>query len=195
MRFLAALLLLCLPAAAVSPVRVARGTATETKESLEMWDGACSLYCAVGPEIIRASSQLKEKGQSYPADQAHDWDLQTAWVEGKPGPGIAEYLEYTYDMTKVANMSKLGITSITVFNGYRKSADLWRANGRVKRMRLSIKGKTKCFVDLQDTPRHANGEAATHPADARQEGRGAVRDRVRVPGHAAPGHRDHRPDV
>jgi hypothetical protein len=148
--FLLIPLLLTTPLPSAEKLPVVRARITETKEAVEMWDGACSLYCAVGPELVRSSSRLAEKGRTYPADQAHDWDLDTAWVEGKPGYGVGEYLEYVYDLKEV-KMPSLTVHTVHVFNGYRKSPDLWRANGRVKRFRLKVNGAPRAYFDLKDS--------------------------------------------
>jgi hypothetical protein len=132
------------------PVLRAKVLAPETKDDLEEWSGGCSLYCAVEPSV-RASSRLAEGGRTYPAGQAHDFDLSTAWVEGKPGHGVGEYLEYTYDLTKKPVQPGLAVTTVHIFNGYRKSPQVWKANSRVKRFRLLVNGRPRAFIDLSDT--------------------------------------------
>jgi hypothetical protein len=124
----------------------------ETEEMLDMWGGACSLYCAVGPSV-RASSRLTQSGHSYPAEAAHDFDISTAWVEGKPGHGVGEYLEYTYDLTKEPVQNGLAVTTAHIFNGYRKSRHLWKANSRVRRFKLLVDGRPHALIDLVDTPK------------------------------------------
>jgi len=140
---------------ATLPELRARVVARETKDLLAEWGDGCSLYCAVGPSV-RASSRLSEKGHSYPAAQAQDFDLDTAWVEGKPGHGVGEYLEYTYDLTREPVQANLAVTQMHVFNGYRKSRHLWEANSRVRRFRLLVDGRPRAYVDLADTPTMQN---------------------------------------
>lgn len=124
--------------------------AKETQEDLEFWSGACSLYCALGPSV-QASSQLREKGRKYPGEQAQDFDLTTAWVEGKPGYGIGEFLEYTYSGKDAPAGSHLAVTEVRLFNGYRKTPEVWKANSRVKRLRLLVNGRPTANLDLKDS--------------------------------------------
>lgn len=122
----------------------------ETAEKLDLWAGACSLYCLISPSV-RASSELREGGRFHAAGRAHDFDLETAWVEGKPGYGIGEYLEYTYDTRKNPVGRDTGVDRIYIVNGYRKSRHLFQANARVKRFRLLVDGKPHAYIHLRDT--------------------------------------------
>jgi hypothetical protein len=122
----------------------------ESAEDIEEMFRGCSLYCAIEPKNVRASSHLKAHGKlKYDADKSHDGDIDTAWVEGKKGHGIGEYLEYTYDLSD-KKTSIFAVTEITVFNGYRKNKTLWQQNSRVKRLRLDVNGKPHGTIQLQD---------------------------------------------
>src|SRR6185503_13585067 len=67
----------------------------------------------------------------------------------KAGYGIGEYLEYTYDLTGLS-YTRLAVTSITLFNGYRKTKGLWQDNSRVKSLKLSVNGKPYGIIRLKD---------------------------------------------
>src|SRR5205085_4384719 len=61
-------------------------------------DGPGFFYndCAQGVGDARASSSLPAQGaKKYSAINLTDNDPMTAWVEGKPGPGIGEWFSIT----------------------------------------------------------------------------------------------------
>ena len=135
--------------AAAAPLLRGVAVPSENPDDVKEWAGGCSLYCAIAPSV-RASSRLAPSGGArYDAKQGHDFNLQTAWVEGAKGNGVGEYLEYTYDFTEKSQAS-LAVNHITVFNGYRKSRHLWKANGRVKAFALSVNGKPRGVIRLAD---------------------------------------------
>jgi hypothetical protein len=119
----------------------------EDPREIEEWGVGCSFYCAVFSVKTQASSSLPHRNRlKYDAEQAHDFNLNTAWVEGKEGDGIGESLVYT-----IAGLeSELKITSLTIFNGYRKSRELWEDNSRVKQFRIHVDGKPYGLINLKD---------------------------------------------
>jgi len=111
----------------------------------------CSWYCGGFVSTTRASSTLpNHKGISYSADKAHDFDITTAWVEGKPDYGTGEYVEYGFDLTKRESPG-LGVNALLMVNGYRKSKAVWKANSRVKRLKMYVNEKPYAVFELQDT--------------------------------------------
>lgn len=111
----------------------------------------CSWYCGGDVTGFKASSSLDPVGSnSYMANNAHDFDVTSAWVEGKPGHGIGEYIEYTIDMTPDNASKNLGITQIILANGYKKSKAIWQENTRVKRLKMFVNGKPYGFLELLD---------------------------------------------
>ena len=82
----------------------------------------------------------------YGAAQAHDFNLNTAWVEGVEGDGVGESLEYTI----VAESGDLRVTGLIMFNGYRKSKELWQDNSRAKRLKMYVDGKPYGVINLKD---------------------------------------------
>jgi len=74
-------------------------------------------------ETVKASSTL----EGYPATYVLDNDKSTAWVEGLVGDGSGESIVFEHH--KPQKVSK-----IVLLNGYHKTADLYKANNRVKDM-------------------------------------------------------------
>lgn len=107
----------------------------------------CSWYCAGGPSGLTSTSNLESaKAISYKADNAHDFDLTTAWIEGKDDYGIGEELNIEFDL-----LPNLKVTHINIYNGYSKSLRVWKENSRVKKFKLFINGEYLGNLNLQDT--------------------------------------------
>ena len=121
-------------------------------EEIAMWGDGDSFEDIFESVTVRGSSALPTReGSYYDASRAHDLSLQSAWVEGAKGDGIGEYLEYTVRVTPGLHPPDAAITHLIVFNGYRKTHDLWRKNNRIRRLRLSIDGKPYGIVTLADS--------------------------------------------
>jgi hypothetical protein len=82
-------------------------------------------------------------GNSYGPDQITGLG-EAAWCEGVPGPGIGQTV--TAHQTPVR---KIG--TIMFVNGYAKTAQTFRANGRVKRARIETSTGAVRIVTLKDT--------------------------------------------
>jgi hypothetical protein len=108
------------------------------------WKG-CEGYCGGSPQSVTASSELKQQGgNTYTARNARDFSYKTAWVEGVPGPGIGEYLVYTFP----PEASR--IVEIIVANGYIKSERAYRDNGRVKKLQVYWNDEPFGILHLED---------------------------------------------
>ena len=106
----------------------------------------CSWYCGGGPDTVWASSTLDPQGpHRYAAFQAHDLDYCTAWSEGVPGPGIGESLTYLFAPHSPR------IHTLIISNGRVSDEATWKANNRVKRLRVSENGQALLDLDLADT--------------------------------------------
>ena len=118
----------------------------ETKGSIWSTVGAgCSWYCGGLPQRITASRALPNTANnSYAAENAHDFSYETAWVEGVEGYGIGEFL--TYEFPAVSPR----ITRIIVVNGYVKSEKIWRANSRVKQLKVYKDDQPLALLNLKD---------------------------------------------
>ena len=114
----------------------------------DYWDvisGGCSWYCGGGPRYVTASSFLEDKDSSkYQAQNAHDLNYKTAWVEGVKGDGVGEYLVYHF------NSVSPRITKIVVVNGYVKSESAWKNNSRVKTLKVYIDNEPYALLSLSD---------------------------------------------
>lgn len=124
----------------------------EGKRESPPWSTAtygCSFYCGNGPEKLWASSFLRAgSSMAYPADLAHDFDLRTAWVEGVEGHGIGESIHMNIPLNP-----SVYVTRVLISNGYAKSLQAWRENGRVKKFGLYANGRLVAELALMDTPR------------------------------------------
>lgn len=111
-------------------------------ESGPLW-GASGLH----PKNLTASSTLAPQGKStYGVENLSDDDPRTAWVEGADGNGEGERLSFVW-----VNDPAMVCTSIMIRNGYQKSANLFRANGRVKDLKISIDGQVTGTATLADS--------------------------------------------
>lgn len=121
-------------------------TYDETTESVwDVVDGGCSWYCGGGNYKIEASSQLKaNKSISYNAKKANDLSYKTAWVEGKEGSGIGEYLNYFFESESPQ------VTKVIVSNGYIKTAKTWKNNNRIKKLKLYVNNEPYAILKLND---------------------------------------------
>lgn len=111
----------------------------------------CSWYCGGSVEQFVASS-FKEPNHdiTYIANNIHDFDLSTAWIEGQPDFGIGESITYTFD-TRERGEHRLGITQIILANGYKKSRQLWERNSRVKTLNMSVNETPYAILQLLDS--------------------------------------------
>lgn len=112
----------------------------------------CSWYCGGSVKSIKSSSELKENnGINYSPKNAHDFDKNTAWIEGNSEYGIGEYIEYCFDFSEMKNYNgKLGINKIILANGYKKSKTAWKNNSRVKQLKVYINDEPYAILNLLD---------------------------------------------
>lgn len=97
-----------------------------------------------GFETYCVSSVLRPQfGNSYGAQNLFAGSTASAWVEGRDGSGVGEWITIEFDGMRV-------VKSITVRNGYQKSSDIFRKNNRVRQLRVTFsQGETQTFT-LQD---------------------------------------------
>lgn len=82
-------------------------------------------------------------GNSYGPHHLFSDAAGTAWVEGKPGQGIGEWIAIEFDRLRT-------LDGITIENGYQKNADIFYKNSRVRRLKTVFsQGDSKVFA-LQD---------------------------------------------
>ena len=112
----------------------------------DLYSGFCSWYC--GGEIlsVKASSSLKPQGKfNYKAENAHDFNHRSVWVEGADGQGIGEWLEYEFPGRCPR------ITTVKILNGHVKTPKAWRENSRVKSLKMYYMGRPYAILDLEDS--------------------------------------------
>jgi len=107
----------------------------------------CSWYCATGPTSLNATSELdSNRTATYSPKNVHDFDLRTAWVEGKPDYGIGQEINIHFEL-----LSNLKVTHVEIYNGYCKSEKAWIENSRVKKFALFANGKFLGNLNIADT--------------------------------------------
>jgi len=104
----------------------------------------CSWYCGASYET-RASSELPPSGKNkYSANSIEDDDIRTAWVEGSPGHGVGEYIEFIFE-NQAARAN-----SCMIANGYSKNETTWRNNSRVKSFNMYENDELIAILELKD---------------------------------------------
>ena len=110
--------------------------------------GGCSFACASSWKT-RVSASISPKGAlRYDASRLSDLDGSTAWAS----KGKGEWLEVVFEGKKDVASWTAPLRGFRVVNGYAKSPAAWRANSRVRSMRLDYNGRSRCRVTLLDTP-------------------------------------------
>lgn len=126
-----------------------RQASIDLESSAVFWDlysPACSWYCGGVISSVTASSCLAPHGKiNYEAENAHDFNHESAWAEGVNGDGIGEYLVYEFP----GNCPR--VTAVKILNGHEKSEKTWRANNRVKRLKIYYNNEEYAILELEDT--------------------------------------------
>jgi hypothetical protein len=107
-------------------------------------EDCAAFYRSIGTDTYCASSVLSpQSGNTYGVRHLFESDENTAWVEGKPGQGLGEWVVVEFDKLRA-------VRGITIKNGYQKNSDIFYKNSRVRRLRLVFsQGDTKSFA-LED---------------------------------------------
>ncbi len=118
-----------------------------------------------------ATSTLKVNNYDYSAENLNTIDFTTAWVEGVEGYGVGEKITIKMQERGWIDLSMIGysgdfengyyteertdlyneLTGFYIVNGYAKSDELFKANSRVKKMKLTLDDKESYFIELEDT--------------------------------------------
>jgi hypothetical protein len=111
-----------------------------------LYSPTCSWYCSGTINSVKTSSSLKSQDQKrYGVENIHDFNHESVWAEGVSGYGIGEYIIYEFP----GNCPK--ITTINILNGYVKNDRLWRANARVKRLKVYYNDVPYAILELEDS--------------------------------------------
>lgn len=117
-------------------------TSEKTNNDDETVQNSASIHYSLSD--VTASSTLGNEGKiSYNIANITDNNSSTAWVEGKNGDGIGEYVEFDYT-------GPVYLSSITIANGYRKSESLYYKNNRVKELKIVLDDGTYKVLSLGD---------------------------------------------
>jgi hypothetical protein len=101
-----------------------------------------------GAPIYSASSMLKPDGKaSYEAKNLNDAKLSTAWCEGVDGPGVGESITIKLDGQQ---SHPIWQGRLAIMNGYSSGEKVWKKNGRIKSLKVSIDDKPVATVHLAD---------------------------------------------
>ncbi len=119
-----------------------------TSEDISMWGDGCSWFCGAPFPRISASSFLpKNESNDYKAENIFDNKLEIAWIDGNSSYGIGEYIEFNF----ISELDDLGLTQISLFNGYQKSEKIWKDNSRVAKLLMYVNQKPYAVLHLMDT--------------------------------------------
>jgi VWFA-related protein len=95
---------------------------------------------------ITVSSQLIEKNRpsdAYQAAHLTDGKDATCWAEGADGPGVGEWVQFGFDAPKT-------LKAFQIIAGYTKTDAIYRANNRVKQVKVVFSDGASQVVDLAD---------------------------------------------
>lgn len=106
----------------------------------------CSWYKSGSISRNYATSSLSSQGNnSYSAENIHDFNHRSAWVEGVKGYGVGESVVYEFAYNSPR------IRTVYILNGYVKSESAWKANSRVKKLQVYYNDESIAILELQDS--------------------------------------------
>ena len=112
----------------------------------DLYSPACSWYCGGVIDAVSASSILAPTNIfTYNAENAHDFNHESVWAEGVEGNGSGEYITYIFPATCPR------VTGVKILNGYVKNESLWKANNRIKSLKVYYNGEEYAILELEDT--------------------------------------------
>lgn len=127
--------------------RRAEEDARAARQHLPAPVGGAAACAEKGVTQYCVSSMLPTGGVNighYGPRSLFDNDQATAWVEGKSGDGIGEWIVLSWPLERQ-------LSGLRVVNGYGKSSRLFGSNGRVARARLEFSNGRSIEVSLRDT--------------------------------------------
>jgi hypothetical protein len=121
----------------------------EKYKSNEFW----GIWTMPVGDPFSTSALRPQAGNNYNVTNLSDYDLNTAWIEGKDDFGINEKFGFIFNFpenTGYADPYQF-FGEINLFNGYCKSLKDWEQNSRVKLLKVYYNDKLFCYVELIDT--------------------------------------------
>lgn len=94
---------------------------------------------------VESSSILTDEDGTYYDYYVFDGNLDTTWAEGVSGHGIGEWIEIKTDIDRPNKINR-----IEIYNGYKKSEDLYNGNSRVKRALIELSNGYSFYHDFED---------------------------------------------
>ena len=110
-------------------------TDTFNNTPIEDMGNMCSLGCAMNWGISATSILPASTKFSYTAENMKDYEIKTAWVEGKDDLGEGEKIIFTFSSNyfeEAGLPDSINLNGFRLINGYAKSTSIWKKNGRVK---------------------------------------------------------------
>lgn len=109
-----------------------------------VYEWGCSWYCGASYETKASSHLANTERNTYDVSSISDDDTRTAWVEGVPGYGIGEYIDFIFPINAAR------ATNVYIVNGYAKNEKTWKNNSRVKSFNLYYNNELIAIVNLKD---------------------------------------------
>lgn len=104
-----------------------------------------TLRGATGTDNYCASSMLSgQLGNSYGVRNLFGNSNAEAWVEGKPGQGVGEWVTIEFPDVRL-------VKALIIRNGYQKNRDIFEKNSRVRTLRLVFSDGETQRVSLRDS--------------------------------------------
>ncbi len=108
-----------------------------------------------GPESVAwkfsaTSTYPNSSRNTYEASNLEDWDLSTAWVEGREDYGLGEKIYFTFWAPCDYRDDGIVERTFKIYNGYTKSESSWRNNSRVKTLILGHSDSAIATLNLED---------------------------------------------
>lgn len=110
-----------------------------------------------GGNVCVSSVLRSQSGNSYKPENLFDNNPTTAWIEGVSGDGEGQMLVTEFDEQKL-------ISKIELMNGYSKSADLFKKNGRVANIAVTTSEDERYDLILEDKQGWQSFQGPSKPA-------------------------------
>lgn len=95
------------------------------------------LYTSTARALSYLGKKRKRFVQNYHPNYAFDGDPSTGWVEGEPGLGVGDFIEW-----RISSLASARAIKIRIKSGYHKSPELFRANAAPKDVDVLVESST-----------------------------------------------------